>query len=185
MRTVELGGIRVHALVAHPGVPGEADRAAREVSLADPALVLADLDTESALRAVEAIGGARRPFEPAFVDALFARESARRFAGKAAGHAAFASREEHPFVAVARVARNRNASFVALRPTPRPPGIFARMRAARAAEGATGGSPEAFARGFADALDEGRAPVVAVLQAHRADAILQALRDTPPRRTVA
>lgn len=201
MRTLELGGIRLHALVVHPGAPGEADRTSRALALADPALVLADLDTEAALRATEAIGESRRPFEGGFIDDLFARESARRFAKGARA-------EEHPLVAAARTARNKGAAFVALRPAEARPGFFARARAKRAAQGAPGDDPEAFARAFgvalasrglfdaaagakaamprlARALDEGRAPVVAVLQAHRAEAVLRAARDLPARRTVA
>lgn len=201
VQTVELGGIRLHVLTVHPGIPGEADRAAREVSLRDPALVLADLDTEEGLRVLEALGTSRRRFEPSFVDALFAGETARRLG-------AASLREDHPLVAVARVARNRNAAFIALRPPSKPLGLFLRLAArSRARAIAPGLDAEAFTSAFVTALQargafdadaqaraaqprlesalaDGRAPVVAVVQAHRAAAFLRLVRELP-RRTLA
>ncbi|HVM45534.1 MAG TPA: hypothetical protein VM582_06325, partial [Candidatus Thermoplasmatota archaeon] len=99
----------------------------------------------------------------------------------------------------ARFARDRRAEFVPLRPIAPRPGLFARHRMRKAAKRAQSPSHEAFARAFAAALShawdpaaevdaaqkrlvgaltEGRAPVVAVVQAHRAEAYLAAARAT-------
>lgn len=195
METVELGDVRLHVVTTWPGLPGEADRVAREVSRLDPALVLADLDTESALRLQQASGDAKGRFEPSFLDALFEEEVARRFS-QAAG-----PRAEHPFVGAARVARNRKATFLPLRPKGDEPGFFARRRARKAALAIPQGAVEAFAPAFSAAmasarawdparevasceprvrraLEEGRGPLVVLVQAHRAPALVEQLRAT-------
>lgn len=192
METVELGDVRVHVVTTWPGLAGESDRVAREVGRLDPALLLADLDTEDALRLQKGASDARPRFEPSFVDALFQSEVARRFSdGK--------TPTEHPFLGAARVARNRKASFVPLRPQGKAPGFFARRRARRAASELQAGAIEAFGAAFAQAmaregvwdpaadaeaaaprlrraLEEGRAPLVALVQAHRAPQLVEALR---------
>ena len=195
METVELGDVRLHVVTTWPGLPGEADRVAREVSRLDPALVLADLDTESALRLQKASGDARSRFEPSFLDALFEQEVARRFSQAAGPHA------EHPFLGAARVARNRKATFLPLRPAGKDPGFFARRRARKAALAIPEGKVEAFAPAFCAAmaearawdpaqeidaceprvrraLEEGRGPLVVLVQAHRAPALVERLRAT-------
>lgn len=194
METVELGGVRLHVLTVHPGLPGEGDRAARALAKLDPAVVLADLDTDDALRLREAVGSARVPFVPSYVDSLFAEEMRRRFAPES-------DPDEHPLVASARAARDHKASLVPMRPLAPRPGFFARRRGAKAARSAPGATPEDLGPGFAEALKrekvwdaaadveaarkrithaltEGRAPVAAVVQAHRAAAFLEALEST-------
>jgi hypothetical protein len=192
METVELGDVRVHVVTTWPGLPGESDRVARELGRLDPAVLLADLDTEDALRLQKGAGEPRPRFEPSFVDALFQEEVARRFSdGKTPA--------EHPFLGAARVARNRKAGFLPLRPQGKAPGFFARRRARRAALEVQAGSVEAFAPAFAEAmkreavwdaaedatsaqprlrraLEEGRGPLVALVQAHRAPQMVEALR---------
>jgi hypothetical protein len=194
METVELGDVRLHVVTTWPGLSGEADRVAREVSRLDPALVLADLDTESALRLQVASGDAKVRFEPAFLDALFEQEVARRFT-EAGPHG------EHPFLGAARVARNRKATFLPLRPKGDAPGFFARRRARKAALAIPDCKVEAFAPAFSAAmasagawdpakevascqprvrraLEEGRGPLVVLVQAHRAPALVEQLRAT-------
>lgn len=193
METVELGDARLHAVPVYPGVPGEADRAVKEVARVDPAVILADMDTDECLRLIESLGRGGAALELAFVDDLFAQEARRRFAqGERDG--------EHPLHAVARLARRTRASFIPLRPVTKAPGWLARRRA-RAAVASIPPDLQApaFARAFAQALAqrkvwradadavaseprarralaEGRAPVVALLQGHRADAVVNALR---------
>lgn len=191
MDVVELGGARLHILRVHPGLPHEADRVTRELQRLAPAVVLGDLSTDDALRLRAALA-AKKPFEPAFLDALFAEGSAERFAPEQ-------KPAEHPLAAAARFARDRRADFVPLRPNGERPGFFARRRLKKRARGAGATAPEAFPGAFAKALAghwdaasdveaahkrlvhalaEGRAPVVAVVQAHRADAYLAAVRAT-------
>lgn len=194
METVELGDVRLHVLTTWPGAPGESDRVAREVARLDPAVLLADLDTEDALRLQKAHGDGAKPYEPGFVDDLFQREIARRYAKGD-------SPSEHPFVGAARVARTRKATFLPLRPTPHKKiGFFARRRARKAAEAIPPGPIEHFGRQFAlamtkaevwepaadvaaseprvtRALDEGRGPLVALVQAHRAAPLVERLRE--------
>lgn len=196
MHIVELGGVRLHVLTVHPGVPGEADRTARELSLLDPAVVVLDLDTEETLRVLEAVAGRQRRYDAAWSDALLASESARRFGRES-------EREDSPFVAAARVAKNRKASVVALRPATKQPGLFARMGTRSAVRAAPGADAESFARAFGAtlakrhpaldpvaqvragmprlqrALDDGRAPVAVLVQAHRAEALLREVRQMP------
>lgn len=191
MDVVDLGGARLHVLTVLPGRPGEADRAYREVARADPAVVLADLDTDECLRLLEAMGRDKRPWALSFVDALVEQEAHRRFGeGDAPG--------EHPLQAAARAARKTHASFIPLRPVAKDPGFLGRRRGRRAARELGDASAEdlgpalAKALGAANvwsaaadaeaarprmmrALAEGRAPVVAVLQAHRAPAYRELL----------
>lgn len=194
METVELGGVRVHVVTTWPGLSGEADRVAREVSRLDPALVLADLGTEDALRLQQAAALPRPVFEASFVDALFEEEVARRYAEKG-------PHGEHPFLGAARVARNRKATFLPLRPQAEAPGWFARRRARKAALAIAPCTVEEFGGRFARAmheagvwdsaqdvasaeprvrraLEEGRGPLVALVQAHRAPALVEQLRST-------
>lgn len=191
VETVELGGIRVHVLVAHPGMPGEGDRLLGVLRKLDPAVVLADLDASDALRIRAALADRRGRYEPGFVDALYAEESRRRFAPDDAPH-------EPPMLSVARWARDRHIDMIPVRPLAAKPGFFARRRArkaARRAEAADPGSwPAAFAAAMRDAgapqgetdtahkrvmraLGEGRAPVVLLVQAHRAESHLALLRE--------
>jgi len=79
MDVVELGGMRLHMLTAFPGLPGEGERVIRMLSRLGPAVILADVDTGDALRMRAALA-AKKPFEPAFVDALFHDDARRRFA---------------------------------------------------------------------------------------------------------
>lgn len=194
METVELGDVRLHVLTTWPGLSGESDRVAREVARLDPALVLADLDTDAALRLQHAAGQAKGAFEPAFLDALFQGEVARRFADAAPPG-------EHPFLGAARIVRNRKASFLPLRPSAAEPGFFARRRARKAALAIPSCTVERFGPAFAEAmagadawdpaadvassearvrraLEEGRGPLVALVQAHRAPAYVDQLRST-------
>lgn len=196
VQALELGGVRLHLLTLQPGLPGEADRVARELDALDPAVLAADADTDDALRLREAAAAHRQPFHPSFVDALYRDEVARRFGAGAVRH-----HEEHPLLAAARFARSRKASLVPLRPVGGRPGFFARRRARAAAADATAGSPDDYADAFARALaaarawdaraevdaaqarlsralTDGRAPVVALVQAHRARAFRDALAAT-------
>lgn len=193
MDTIDLGAARLHLVVAHPGLPGEADRVVREIGRLAPVVVLADLGTDEGLRLREAVDR-KTPFEPHYVDALFADESHRRFAGDA-------PRDEDPFVAAARDARAHKRSFVPMRASGGGLGLFARRRAKRAASEIAADTPEAFAGTFAEALwhahawdatpeaaamqqravrtlQEGRAPVAALIQAHRAPAFRSILAET-------
>lgn len=194
MDTVDLGGVRLHVLAVWPGLPGEADRVARELGALDPAVVLLDLDTEGALRLRGAVGASPAPFEPAFVDALFQEQVTARY-GKDALPG------EHPLVAAARVARNRDATLVPLRPTTKDPGFFDRRRANRAAQAIPDGKIDGFGAAYARtlkaesvwdadadadaawprltrALTDGRAPLACLTQAHRAEPLLDRLRNT-------
>lgn len=197
METVELGDVRLHVVTTWPGLSGEADRIAREVSRLDPALLLADLDTEDALRLQQAAGERQPRFEPGFLDALFQEEVARRYANGDIPH-------EHPLLGAARVARNRKATFLPMRPKGTQPGFFARRRARKAAQAIPDVRIEAFGPAFAAAmtkavawdpaadvaageprvrraLEDGRGPLVALVQAHRAGALLDQLHNV--RRT--
>ena len=180
MDVVELGGIRLHLLYAYPGLPGEADNVLRGLGRLGPAVILADLDTDDALR-LKASLAAKRPYEPGFVDALFAEEARRRYGGNA-------KPGEHPIAAAARYARDRHAELVPLRPLGAKPGFFARRRARKAIGTLDVKDPavfpdefertmrdakvwdldaEAMRKRMVRALQDGRAPVIAVLQAHR------------------
>lgn len=193
MDVVELGGIRLHLLRVHPGLPHEADRVTRELTKLAPAIVLADIDTDDALRLRGALGD-KKPFEPAFLDALFADESFRRFAGDAKS-------AEHPILAAGRWARDRRSEFIPLRPIGKAPGLFARRKMRKTIEKLDAANhaafPPAFVKALTDAkawdpapevdaahkrmlraLTEGRAPVVAIVQAHRSDAYLALARGT-------
>lgn len=193
MDVVELGGIRLHLLRVHPGLPHEADRVARELTKLSPALVLADLTTDDAL-ALRGALGEKKPYEPSFVDALFFDETHRRFAGDAKS-------PEHPLMAAARWARDRRAEFIPLRPNSPKPGLFARRRGRKTIEKLDVANhaafPLAFVKALGDAkvwdpaadieasqkrliraLTEGRAPIVAIVQAHRADTYTHAIRAT-------
>lgn len=197
MQVVELGGVRLHVLVTHPGLPGEADRVLQALRRLDPALVLADLDANDAL-ALRKATAAGKPFAPGFVDALFAAESARRFAAE---QRAGAKPAEHPLAAAARMARDKRADVIPIRPLAPKPGLFARSRARKATTRLDASDPEPFADAYVAALaqarvwerdaeveaahprllralTDGRAPAVAVLQAHRAPAYLKALAAT-------
>lgn len=186
MDTLDLGGIRLHVLVAWPGLPGESERVARAAAGLDPAIVLADLDTAAALRLREALAGPRPRVEPSFVDGLFAERVRERFGQ--------GEPLEFPFLALGRMARDRRWDLVPLRPAEARPGFFARRRLARRAARADAPALEAMPAAFAAALEgawdpaqdalaaeprlrhalgEGRAPVLAVLQAHRAEAMLR------------
>lgn len=194
MDTVDLGGVRLHVVTAYPGLPGEGERVSRALAKLDPAVVLADVDTDDALRLRESIASGQGAFEPSFVDALFEAEARRRFAPDAQAG-------EHPLLAAARLARDRKATYVPLRPLADRPGFFARRRGAKAARAARGATTEDFPEGFAAALErekvwtakadveaahkrltralsEGRAPIALVLQAHRAAPFLEALQST-------
>ncbi|HUR69251.1 MAG TPA: hypothetical protein VM370_08390 [Candidatus Thermoplasmatota archaeon] len=183
MDVVELGGMRLHLLTAYPGIPGEAERVTRTLGRIGPAMVLGDLDTEDALRLRASFTDKKKPFEPGFVDRLFQEEMRRRFA-------ADVKPGEHPLAAAARFTREKRLDFVPIRPIAGAPGFLARRRATKAARAIEVRAPEEYPHAFevaleavdvwhshaeADgaqkrlvrALSEGRAPVVAVLQAHR------------------
>jgi len=191
MDVVELGGIRLHLLRVHPGLPHEADRVTRELQRLAPAVVLGDLTTADALRLRGALAE-KKPFEPGFVDALYYDATRERFAGDA-------TTVEHPLAAAARFARDRRSEFIPLLPITKKPGFLARRRMRKAVERAQAATHEAFPAAFVKALagaweprddvepahrrtlralQEGRAPVVAVVQAHRADAFLQLVHAT-------
>lgn len=192
MDTVDLGAARLHVVTALPGLPGDADRVVREVASLDPAVVLVDLDTDECLRLLEWLGRSSKPFAMSYVDGLLQDEMARRFApGERAA--------EHPVIAAARDARRKHRSFIPMRPITPDPGWLARRRGRAAARGIAEGSKprefaDAFARALAEAkawraaadvgaahqrvqraLEDGRAPVVALVQAHRATAFLASL----------
>lgn len=187
METVELGGARLHVLSAWPGVPGESDRIAREIAKLDPAIILADVDTRAALTLRETA------FAPSFVDRLFAEEAKRRFAPETRGL------PEHPLVAAGRIARNKKLTLMPMRPSAKEPGFFARRRATKAIRGIAEIPQDAFPQAFADAaraagvfdagadadasqprlaqaLGEGRAPVLALLQPQRVAPFLAIVR---------
>lgn len=194
METVELGGVRLHVLVATPGAPGEADRVFRELGRLSPAVVLVDLDTDAALRARAALSKKDGVFEPSFVDALFAAEVKRRFAPESKDG-------EHPVVAAARFARDKRAELLPILPLGPKPGFFARRRATKALASLDADAPDKLgaqapdalaaakawdARAEADgahkrilkALQDGRAPIVLVVQAHRATLVYERLMQT-------
>ncbi|GEM_PF-5087885 len=194
MDTVDLGGVRLHVLAVWPGLPGEADRVAREMAALDPAVVLADLDTDDALRLREGVEKPKGAFEPSFVDALLRDEIVARYAKDALPG-------EHPVLAAARVARNRGASILPLRPTAHMPGLFDRRRARKAAAAVPAVDIKSFGPAFAAALakedvwsaeadaeaawprltralTDGRAPLLCLAQAHRAAPILKRLHET-------
>lgn len=191
MDVVELGGIRLHILRVHPGLPHEADRVARELQKLVPAIVLGDLTTDDALQLRGALAQ-KKEFEPAFVDHLFYDETRARYGPDP-------KTTEHPIAAAARFARDHRSEFIPLRPIQRKPGWLKRRRARKAATRAEAASFEHFPRAFVEALAgtwdpvaevdaaqkrllrvlaDGRAPVVAVVQAHRYDAYLAAARTT-------
>lgn len=182
MDVVEMGGMRLHLLPCFPGLPGEGDRVIRMLQRLGPAVILGDVDTADALR-IRAALAAKKPYEPPFIDQLFLDDVHRRYAPDVPPG-------EHPLVAAARYARDRHAEFVPLRATHKRPGFFARSRAKRALKRIDPKMPEdhpaAFVRVLAEAnvwkaddeieaahrrlvnaLGQGRAPIVAVLQAHR------------------
>lgn len=186
METVELGAARLHLHVAWPGIPGEGDTLRRIVAQVDPAMVLLDVDTKDALAL------RRGRFEPQFVDELFSEALVAQFGkGDPAG--------EHPWVGVAQAAHKAKAALVALRPHARGPWLLARRRARQEAARIHAPDAEAFSRAFAvrlhdariwsaqedaeaavprleRALADGRAPVLAISPAHRAPALLAAVR---------
>jgi hypothetical protein len=193
MDVVELGGIRLHLLTAYPGLPGEADRVVQALRRLGPAVILADMDTDDALR-VRAALAAKKPFQPGFVDALFCAQAQRRFAPDA-------KRVEHPLAAAARYARDRHADLIPMRAIAPKPGFFLRRRARKIADAIARADvdafPQAFERAMREAsvwspdaeieavrkrmmrvLAEGRAPVIAILQPHRRDAFEEAVLAT-------
>ncbi|MEA3200892.1 MAG: hypothetical protein QOE90_2320 [Thermoplasmata archaeon] len=194
METVDLGGVRLHVLPVWPGLPGEGDRVAREMGALDPAVVLMDLDTDDALRLREAVGAAKPAFVPSFVDQLFHDEVVARYAKDALPG-------EHPVLVAARVARNRGAVTIPLRATAPKPGFFDRRRARKAAASVAPVDIKSFGPAFADALakadvwraqedadaawgrltralTDGRAPLLCLVQAHRAAPLLSHLQNT-------
>lgn len=194
MDVVELGGMRLHLLTAFPGIPGEAERVTRMLTRIGPAIILGDVDTEDGLRIRAALSDKKAPFEPSFIDRLFLEEARRRYAPEARPG-------EHPLVAAARFGRDRRADFVPLRTIMPAPGFLARRRATKAARAIDAKTPEAFPHAFEGALaavdvwhpereveaaqkrlvrtlSEGRAPAVAVLQAHRQAAFEDAVLKT-------
>lgn len=194
MDTVDLGGVRLHVLAVWPGLPGEGDRVARELAALDPAVLLVDLDTDDALRLREAVGQPKGVFAPSFVDQLFHDEVVARYAKDALPG-------ENPMLVAARVARNRGAATLPLRPTANRPGMFERRRARKAAAALPAADIKAFGPAFAAALakadvwraaddaeamwprltralTDGRAPLVCVVQAHRAAPVLERLQNT-------
>lgn len=193
MDVVELGGVRLHLLGAFPGLPHEGERVVRTLTRLAPAVILGDVDTDDALR-IRAALTQNKPFEPSFVDAFFRDEAHRRFAPKV-------DPGEHPLVAAARYARDRHAQFVPLRAIASRPGFLARRRAQRALRAAEAKDPAALAHAFEvalaqagvwraqdeveaahgrmlRALSDGRAPIIAVLQAHRQAAFEDAVLAT-------
>lgn len=191
MDVVELGGIRLHILRVHPGLPHEADRVTRELQKLAPAIVLGDLTTEDALQLRAALSE-KKPFEPGFVDALFYDATRERYGPEE-------KTTEHPIAAAARFARDRRSEFIPLRPIEKRPGWLKRRRATKAAKRLEAASfehfPGAFVKALAGTWDpavevdaaqkrllrvlaDGRAPVVMIVQAHRAEAYLAAARAT-------
>ena len=193
MDTVDLGGTRLHVVAALPGVPGDAERVLGELNGLDPAVVVADLDTDECLRLLESLGRSSRPYALSYVDGLLLEELARRFGrGERPG--------EHPMVAGARWARGHGRPFIPLRPVTPDPGWLARRRGRAAVRALPEGlAPRAFADAFARvladvkawraeedveraqarlhrALVDGRAPVAALVQAHRVAPLLRSLR---------
>lgn len=193
MDTVDLGGARLHVVTAIPGVPGDAERVLRELHRLDPAVVLVDLDTDECLRLIESLGRSTRPYALSYVDGLLREEMARRYGGEASRG------ETHPLTAAARDARAHQRSFIPLRPISLDPG-WVRRRRGRAAVRAVPemAAPRAFADAFARvlatadvwraekdvgeaqprlhrALLDGRAPVAAIVQAHRVAPFLASL----------
>lgn len=178
---MDLGGARLHLHVAMAGIPGEADRVKRALASLDPAVIVADIDTQEAL-------SLRTGFAPSFIDAIVADEANRRYAkGDPAG--------DHPLVATARLASARKADLIALRPSAKRPGFFARRRATAALAAIEADDPRSFAIAVSPALAKarvwvaredaeaaaprleralagGRAPIALVAQAHRAEALL-------------
>lgn len=193
MDTVDLGAARLHVVTALPGLPGDADRVLREIASVDPAVILADLDTDECLRLIESLGRSNKPYARAYVDDLLEEELNARFGeGRRAG--------ESPMVAAARHARKHHASFIPLRPVTSDPGWLARRRGRKAVRALPAGlDPLDLADAFAIALRErkvwraeedvaasqprlhrtltdGRAPIVALVQAHRVAPFLLSLR---------
>lgn len=164
----------------------------REVVAADPAVILVDLDTDETLRLLESLGRSTRPYASSYVDGLLHDEVARRFAKGRHG--------EHPLVAAARHARAHQVMFIPMRPITRDPGWLARRRGRQAARVLPDElDPVAFADAFARVLGrlkvwhaqvdveraqprvhrtllDGRAPVLALVQAHRVAPFIESLR---------
>lgn len=191
MDVVELGGIRLHILRVHPGLPHEADRVTRELQKLAPAIVLADLTTDDALQLRAALAE-KKAFEPSFVDALFYEATRERYGPDA-------KTTEHPLAAAARFARDRRSEFIPLRPIEKRPGWLKRRAMTKLAKRLDAPTFEHFPGQLAKALAgrwdpateveaahkrlvrvlaDGRAPIVAVVQAHRYDAYLAAARAT-------
>ena len=162
-----------------------------------PAVVHADLDTCDALRHREAVSKPKPLFEPPALDAIFHEEVVKRFA-----HEALPG--EHPILAMGRVARNKNAVIIPLRPTAKKMGFFHRRKARKVAEAIPETKLPDFGPTFAAAmhaadlwsaeddaelawprvtraLTDGRAPLVALVHAHRAPPLLARLATTRRR----
>lgn len=193
MDTVDLGAARLHVVTVVPGLPGDADRVLREVAAADPAVILVDLDTDETLRLLESLGRSSKPYASSYVDGLLREEVARRFTkGRHGG--------DHPLVAAARHARAHHIMFIPMRPITRDPGWLARRRGRHAARALPDElDPVAFADAYARVLGrlkvwrvqedvaraearvhrtllDGRAPVLALVQAHRVAPFIESLR---------
>lgn len=193
METVDLGGVRLHVVVTTPGLPGEAARVVKALASIEAAAILTDMDTDECLRLLEALGRANRPYALSYVDGLFQEQVRARYAPHERA-------SEHPFLDVARYARKTRASLIPMRPVTADPGWLARRRGRKVASLIPETvEPGALGPAFADALAgakvwraeddaraaqtrllrtlaEGRAPVAAVIQAHRAPATLAWLR---------
>ena len=191
MDVVELGGIRLHILRVHPGLPHEADRVTRELQKLAPAIILGDLTTEDALQLRTALAE-KTPYEPGFVDRLFYDATRERYGPDE-------KTTESPIVAAARFGRDRRSEFIPLRAIEKKPGWLKRRGMTKRAKKVDAPSfehfPGAFVKALAGAWDpavevdaaqkrmlrvlaEGRAPVVAVVQAHRYEAFLAMARGT-------